>query len=595
MDTVDKNVPYAVRIRRALLPASHVPRRYLDGIHSHDFDDPAAQAMRARQPTRLRDVMFFYANIIDYARVVTNLVAALFLYGPWGTWPATAAVLIYVAVLLDWIDGPVARAYKQGSNFGSGVDWFADMQGYALIAMWWVKLEPSAMGVAFTCVTIELCACIFDYAATTSGLYPRLSYPQTNPFYKIFDISYPASTYSNLGTFMWLAYPALVLARCLSLEWGISMGWLGPWERATVEGGASFNSAVVVLTSAVEEAPLAVALWVVQAALFVPAVLYVWNEAAQAAFIISHWSEPLLRSGDNTRNPVTYDDGVMAILGALTADEIKLVEDAEAVLQTEPGYAHSAKGTEVFWASIYQRIFVSSAEAALGADIRRRAGSPALAALVDRLVATAFGPHVEIDGYGFVCNPAGSRTQAWHVDYSPDYASIMIPLHACTDRNSTQYVVLPEAPKLGGTDDAVLQAAVADLDAVDVESLIDAYGQVSVRSLVCRAGTIVRMNFGAIHRGQGNMDPAKRLRTVFYVSVTRNGAQPPPEPVIKDFTKDAEKAHAEAEAAGAARGADAPARVAGESARKDKARAGGASPRPSKAGKGRVGAAGTDT
>ena len=29
-------------------------------------------------------------------------------------------------------------------------------------------------------------------------------------------------------------------------------------------------------------------------------------------------------------------------------------------------------------------------------------------------------PDVVLDGYGFVCNPPGSRTQAWHLDYSAD-------------------------------------------------------------------------------------------------------------------------------------------------------------------------------
>lgn len=37
--------------------------------------------------------------------------------------PLLTAVLVFGSTLLDWIDGPVARAYNQCTIFGSGVDW----------------------------------------------------------------------------------------------------------------------------------------------------------------------------------------------------------------------------------------------------------------------------------------------------------------------------------------------------------------------------------------------------------------------------------------------------------------------------------------
>jgi phosphatidylglycerophosphate synthase len=51
-----------------------------------------------------------------------------------------SAVLLMTSVLLDWIDGPVARAYNQCTIFGSGVDWLADVLVQILTMCWWVQV-----------------------------------------------------------------------------------------------------------------------------------------------------------------------------------------------------------------------------------------------------------------------------------------------------------------------------------------------------------------------------------------------------------------------------------------------------------------------
>src|SRR5690242_8447290 len=74
--------------------------------------------------TRFRDLRGYYSNLIDYGRSVLCLVAALTLAAGM---PFITAVLILASILLDWVDGPVARAHNQCTIFGSGADWLADM------------------------------------------------------------------------------------------------------------------------------------------------------------------------------------------------------------------------------------------------------------------------------------------------------------------------------------------------------------------------------------------------------------------------------------------------------------------------------------
>lgn len=60
------------------------------------------------------DVRFFYANMIDYVRVIMGVVAlAVIMQAP--EFRYTIAFLIFGNVLLDWVDGPVARACNQSS------------------------------------------------------------------------------------------------------------------------------------------------------------------------------------------------------------------------------------------------------------------------------------------------------------------------------------------------------------------------------------------------------------------------------------------------------------------------------------------------
>ena len=135
------------------------------------------------------------------------------------------------------------------------------------------------------------------------------------------------------------------------------------------------------------------------------------------------------------------------------------------------------------------------------------------------------GQSVICDGYGFITNPVDSKAQQWHVDYTMDYSTIFIPLTRLTPENCLQYAVLPcNAP-------ASARAAVAsNLDVVALDSLVDACDYVSVRQLLARPFSIIKMDFGTIHRGVANKSGFERV--MFWISFSRSRELLPVEPPV---------------------------------------------------------------
>ncbi len=209
-------------------------------------------------PTTLGDIWKFYGNLIDYVRVAMVLVAAWAITVPA---PFTAAAMIIGSMLLDWIDGPIARKFGQCTIFGSGVDWLADVLGQVVTLIWWARLDLRVLPVILAFTAVEMALSIFDFAVTARGNYPTYLGPlakRYNWFFAILDWSIPSGTYSWFGTFLWLAYPFFGVISCLVL----AQPRFGP------------------------------ALELAQRVLFVPALLYMWCEAAYLCFMMRNWREP---------------------------------------------------------------------------------------------------------------------------------------------------------------------------------------------------------------------------------------------------------------------------------------------------------------
>lgn len=236
-------------------------------------------------------------------------------------WPVPTAVLIIVSTLLDWVDGPVARAHDQCTIFGSGVDWLAGMLAQVVTLVWWASLAPAVLPVLLVATAIELANCIFDFATTATGRYPVLD--RQGGFGIILDWSMPGGAYTPFGTALWLAYPLFAMAWCLDLSWPVR-------SEAT---SALLHGAEMVLA--------------------VPALLYVWCELAYLRFILHNWRE----APRHTTAP-TYDDGPRGVqcFEPLTGDERALLRNAwEKTLQKiGPELQASLERKAVFWVSLWQ-------------------------------------------------------------------------------------------------------------------------------------------------------------------------------------------------------------------------------------------------
>lgn len=218
-----------------------------------------------------------------------------------------------------------------------------------------------------------------------------------------------------------------------------------------------------------------------------------------------------------------YDDGPagMTCLGQVDEPGQTLLRRAfeSGRAQLAAAWATSSAKREIFWINLWQR---SSDEQPVPVE-----GAAELDRWTRALVAQAYpGESVHLDGYGFISNPVDSKAQPWHVDYTMDYSVVFIPLSRLTPQNCTQYAVLP--PEIPA---AVRAAAFASLDVIDLDLLAAACDFVSVRQLLVRPFSIVRMDFGTVHRGIANTGDFERI--MFWASVSRSSELLPKETLIE--------------------------------------------------------------
>jgi phosphatidylglycerophosphate synthase len=425
------------------------------------------------------EIRYYHSNLIGYARVALCLAAGATIAT---AHPLVTAALLLGSILLDWVDGPVARAYDQCTVFGSGVDWLADILAYVVILAWFVRLAPTWAALILAVTAIEATNCIFDFATTATGRYPRLG-PQSG-FRVILQWCMPGGSYTAFGTLLWLSYPVVALAWCVDLAWSSHPG------------------------------PAGTILRVLEWGLLAPAVLYVWCELAYVAFILEEWREA-------PRTPVPYDDSPagMTLLGTVPGPEQELLtgawHDVERLVESE--WSTSVARRAVFWINIWQRSGDGDRLAVeRGEELDEWA----------RQLVGHYGPGVDLDGYGLIVNPVGSTSQEWHVDYTLDYATIFVPLTELRPENALQYAILPP-----GIPETTYRRATADLDAVDLRQLVREGDWVSVRQLLAPPFSILKMDFGTIHRGVANQGDSDRV--LFWISVKRGGELLPPEPVVQ--------------------------------------------------------------
>ncbi|CAF3277497.1 unnamed protein product, partial [Rotaria sp. Silwood2] len=216
--------------------------------------------VEANDITKFDDIKFFYANIIDYVRVIMIIIGA---YTITTDWHLLSAFLILGAAFLDAVDGPVACAYHQCSVFGCGLDWLADLLGHIVIVIWWARYDFSIVPWLVIVTFIELGTGLFDFGTTTTRKYPILKKNQTG-FFAILDWSMPLNAYTQFGNLIWYVYYIYCVLRILECCYG--------YDKLI---------SMINLFSAIQYQNLILILFLLNRyCLFIPTLLYVWCELA---------------------------------------------------------------------------------------------------------------------------------------------------------------------------------------------------------------------------------------------------------------------------------------------------------------------------
>jgi hypothetical protein len=211
----------------------------------------------------------------------------------------------------------------------------------------------------------------------------------------------------------------------------------------------------------------------------------------------------------------------MKVFGVLPPEDQELLQSAyrESLSCLAEDWQRSLTLKKVFWINLWQRSN-SGSKVPLQRIVELDSFSRELADSV-------YGKGcVEFDGYGWIVNPVGSEAQVWHVDYASDYSTIFIPLSDLTEDNCLQYAVLPP-----DTPPELIAQATANTDKVDMELLRRESAWVSIRQLIARPFSIVKLDFMTIHRGIANVGDFDRV--LFWISVKKMKDLLPAEPLVQ--------------------------------------------------------------
>jgi phosphatidylglycerophosphate synthase len=329
-----------------------------------------------------KDIYWYYANVIDYFRIVMGVIAIVLILHK-SEWQYTIAVLIMGSVLLDWVDGPVARKYGQSTVMGCGWDWLGDLMAQYSLAIWCMKIESSATTFVVLFTIVEMTAGLFDFAVSAQSVYPSQRTDHIHWFYIVEHWLTPGGTYNNLGIACWLINTIYPIACCLHAD-KILCYSLIPF-----------------------------------------ALLYAWHEVCQACFIIENWRET-----------------TAAFTGGLSFMR-KCVESEKNVLNSMYDKCKTIYNIpyqnerEIYWVNIFYN-------GKMHPEFLKDTIRIQTETFVNSLVKEMFNEKRIILAYGFIIAPRnGNKDQRWHHDYGLDVSNLFIPMSRITQKNATQYVRHP--------------------------------------------------------------------------------------------------------------------------------------------------------
>ena len=257
-----------------------------DDDDKHIDNDDYAKSPRVGEIIKHRvsktffDVWLYYANLIDYARILMTLVALWLIFylnqnhnhkhnqslsSNTFTIECIVGSLIFGSVLLDAVDGHAARYFHQSTVMGCGWDWLADIFAQYCLAIW--TLSPASSSPFYlTCFVvfftlIEVACGLFDFAISAQSVYPSMGDTRSLPWYaRVEHWLTPGHSYNLLGWVCWLANTLFPTCICLHMNVEYVCYLLGPF-----------------------------------------ALLYAWHECVQLVFVVVNWKEtvPLLNQQGN--------------------------------------------------------------------------------------------------------------------------------------------------------------------------------------------------------------------------------------------------------------------------------------------------------
>lgn len=400
------------------------------------------------------DVWLYYANLIDYLRIIMAIIALiLILHYP--TWDYMISFLIMGSVLLDWIDGPVARYYNQSTVMGCGWDWLADLLAQYCLAIWCVEKNISSPIKTFVVIftTIEIGTGIFDFAISAQAVYPTENTTNQGWFFIVEDWLTPNQTYNHLGTACWLINTAYPLAYCL-------------------------------------HAPL----WLCY--LLMPfAILYAWHEVCQFVFIVENWRETTAHLQTDGINWIRQCKEEEIYYLNKTLDYCKILFKIP-----------KKDEKKIYWVNFFHNGQVHP-------QFLRDDKWGDMNIWIQSLIKECWkGETRVLLSCGFIISPAQTtEDQNWHHDYGRNVSNLFIPMTLVTEKNGTQYLRHPSGPMKINEDDEKDQNYPSPDKMLDEQKA----DYLEVCQPIVRPFSILKMSSGTVHRGIANKETTDRI--LFFV------------------------------------------------------------------------------
>ena len=99
--------------------------------------------------------MLYYPNIIGYLRFITNIASVAYVFDNSGNNWIIFVFLYSISMLLDAIDGMVARKFDQCSRFGAALDMVSDRTSCATIYFVLNTIYPDYSFLFLMCFVLD--------------------------------------------------------------------------------------------------------------------------------------------------------------------------------------------------------------------------------------------------------------------------------------------------------------------------------------------------------------------------------------------------------------------------------------------------------